>query len=88
MLDSTQTKEIVTKFQRFAGDTGSSEVQIALLTSKIKLLTEHLKTHAKDFHSRRGLIRMVSKRRKLLDYVKRTNEPLYLKLLAELGLRK
>ena len=88
MLDNAQTQEIIAKFQRVPGDTGSSEVQIALLTAKIKLLTEHLKIHAKDFHSRRGLLRMVSKRRKLLDYVKQTNQPLYQDLLAKLGLRK
>ena len=88
MLNNTAVKEIVEKFQRFPGDTGSTEVQVALLTAKIEQLTGHLKTHIKDFHSRRGLLRMVSNRRKLLDYVKRVNNTLYQDLIAKLGLRK
>ena len=70
------------------GDTGSPEVQIALLTARISDLTEHFKTHVKDHHSRRGLLRMVSRRRKLLDYLKRTNADKYKVLIERLGLRK
>ena len=86
---TTEAKaQIVEKYQRFAGDTGSSEVQVALLSNRISYLTNHLKEHPKDVHSRRGLLQLVSKRRKLLDYVKRTNVELYKKLLQELGLRR
>lgn len=88
MLSNAATKEVIEKFQRFPGDMGSSEVQIALLSSKIELLTGHLKIHKKDFHSRRGLLRMVSQRRKLLDYLKRVNVTLYQDLIGKLGLRK
>jgi len=69
-------------------DTGSSEVQISLLTNRITSLTEHFKTHKKDHHSRRGLLRMVSKRRKLLDYVRRRDEGKYQAVIAALGIRK
>ena len=75
-------------FQRHDGDTGSSEVQIALLTKKIEALTEHLKGHKKDVSSRYGLIRMVARRRKLLDYLKSRNEAGYLKIIKELGIRR
>ncbi len=75
-------------FQRHESDTGSSEVQIALLTKKVEALTEHLKTHKKDVSSRYGLIRMVSARRRLLDYLKRKNEPRYQSLIKELGIRR
>lgn len=80
--------EIVAKFQRAKGDTGSSEVQVALLTARINTLSEHFKANAKDHHSRRGLLRMVSRRRKLLDYLKRTDSDKYRSLIGELGLRK
>ncbi len=80
--------QIVGKFQRFAGDTGSPEVQVALLTHRIVYLTEHLKVNKKDKHSRRGLLRLVSNRRKLLDYVKGTKHDVYKKLLEELNLRR
>ncbi len=80
--------EIVAKFQRVEGDTGSPEVQVALLTARINHLTEHFKVHAKDHHSRRGLLRMVSRRRKLLDYLKRTDLNAYRTLITELNLRK
>ncbi len=73
---------------RSTGDTGSPEVQIAVLTERIKNLTEHFKTHAKDNHSRRGLLMMVNKRRTLLDYLKRKNVQRYADLIAKLGLRK
>jgi small subunit ribosomal protein S15 len=73
---------------RTSGDTGSPEVQVSILTERIKNLTEHFKTHAKDNHSRRGLIRMVSTRRKLLDYVKSTDVARYNSLIERLGLRR
>lgn len=80
--------EIVSQYQRAKGDTGSPEVQVALLTARINDLTEHFKAHSKDHHSRRGLLRMVSSRRKLLDYLKDRNPDAYTKLIARLGLRK
>ncbi|QLI82896.1 30S ribosomal protein S15 [Chitinibacter fontanus] len=84
----TQKAEIVKEFQHAAGDTGSSEVQIALLTARINDLTPHFKEHKKDHHSRRGLLKMVSRRRRLLDYLKRTNVDSYRNVIAKLGLRK
>lgn len=84
----SQKAEIIAKFQRATGDTGSSEVQIALLTARINDLTAHFKTHVKDHHSRRGLLKLVSQRRRLLDYIKRTNFAVYANLIKELGLRK
>ncbi|MDD7505892.1 MAG: 30S ribosomal protein S15 [Clostridiales bacterium] len=84
-----QTKqEIIAKFGRKEGDTGSPEVQIALLTARISHLTEHLKAHKKDLHSRRGLSQMVSKRRGLLDYLMKTDLERYRKIVADLGLRR
>lgn len=80
--------EIIKKFQRNEQDTGSSEVQIALLTDRINDLTEHFKVHVKDHHSRRGLLRLVSQRRRLLDYIKRTDISKYTGLIKELNLRK
>ena len=80
--------EIVEQFQRAQGDTGSPEVQVALLTARINDLTEHFKTHRKDHHSRRGLLRMVSRRRKLLDYLKNRSPESYRTLIEKLGLRK
>lgn len=79
--------KIVAEFQRAKGDTGSPEVQVALLTARITDLTEHFKVHAKDHHSRRGLLKMVSRRRKLLDYLKSTNAASYKALIEKLGLR-
>ena len=79
---------IVSQYQRAKGDTGSPEVQIALLTARINMLTEHFKTHVKDFHSRRGLLKLVSQRRSLLDYLKRSNVEGYRSLIERLGLRK
>ena len=84
----TQRAQIVQQHQRAAGDTGSPEVQIALLTARINGLTGHFKAHVKDHHSRRGLLKMVSRRRKLLDYLKRTNNGKYHELIEQLGLRK
>ncbi len=84
----SQKAEIVGQFQRAAGDTGSPEVQIALLTARINDLTPHFKANAKDHHSRRGLLKMVSRRRRLLDYLKRTDADTYRDVIAKLGLRK
>lgn len=80
--------DIVAQFARAQGDTGSPEVQVALLTARINELTGHFKTHAKDHHSRRGLLRMVSRRRKLLDYLKGRNADAYRSLIEKLSLRK
>jgi small subunit ribosomal protein S15 len=85
----TQDKaKIVADYQRATGDTGSPEVQIALLTARINDLTGHFKAHVKDHHSRRGLLKMVSQRRKLLDYLKGKNADSYRTLIERLGLRK
>ena len=81
-------QEVMLQFQRAKGDTGSPEVQVALLTSRINELTAHFKIHVKDHHGRRGLLRMVSKRRSLLDYLKRTKLETYRGLIDKLGLRK
>jgi small subunit ribosomal protein S15 len=80
--------QIVKDYQRMQGDTGSPEVQVALLTTRINELTEHFKMHVKDHHSRRGLLRMVSRRRKLLDYLKSRKVDIYRSLIDRLGLRK
>jgi len=89
MALQTQDKaKIVADFQRAAGDTGSPEVQIALLTARINDLTGHFKAHVKDHHSRRGLLKMVSQRRKRLDYLKGKNADGYRALIERLGLRK
>jgi small subunit ribosomal protein S15 len=80
--------KVVSEFQRAQGDTGSPEVQVALLTNRINDLTTHFKEHTKDHHSRRGLLRMVSRRRKLLDYLKSTSPTSYKALIEKLGLRK
>ncbi len=86
-LTSVQKAEIVNEFKRTDQDTGSSEVQISLMTSRIKYLTEHFKAHKKDFHSRRGLQALVNQRRKLLKYLKRTDHGRYVTLIQSLGLR-
>ncbi|HXV07024.1 MAG TPA: 30S ribosomal protein S15 [Burkholderiales bacterium] len=89
MAITTELKSrLVGEYQRAKGDTGSPEVQVALLTARINELTEHFKTHLKDFHSRRGLLQMVSRRRKLLDYLKRSDNERYRTVLDRLGLRK
>jgi len=82
------TEELVREYGRGATDSGSPEVQISILTSRISEMTGHLQVHKKDFSSRRGLLRMVSRRRRLLDYVKRKNPQLYLDLLRRLNIRK
>lgn len=87
-LAAANKAEIVTKFARKEGDTGSPEVQVALLTTRIVQLTEHFKDHKHDHHSRRGLLRMVNQRRKLLDYLKSKNTERYKDLIASLGLRR
>jgi len=87
-LDPEKKAEIIKEFQIHEGDTGSVEVQVALLTARIKHLTEHLKKHPKDFHSRRGLMKMVGRRRKLLKYLRRTKPESYRELIEKLGLRK
>ncbi len=87
-MSMSNKSEIIKKFQRSEQDTGSSEVQIALLTDRINDLTEHFKVHVKDHHSRRGLLRLVSQRRRLLDYIKRTDISKYTGLIKELNLRK
>jgi len=81
-------KEIIEKHGRDATDTGSPEVQVALLTARINHLTNHLRTHKKDFHSRRGLLKLVGQRRGLLDYIRRRDVVKYRALIGELGLRK
>jgi small subunit ribosomal protein S15 len=79
---------ILSQYQRAKGDTGSPEVQVALLTERINMLAGHFKSHVKDFHSRRGLLTLVSQRRSLLDYLKRSNNEAYRSLIERLGLRK
>jgi small subunit ribosomal protein S15 len=85
---SIRKQEIIQKFAQAQADTGSPEVQIALLTERISHLTEHFKTHAKDHHSRRGLLKLVGQRRRLLDYLKSKNVDRYRKLIDTLGIRK
>ena len=87
-LSAAQKNEIVQEYQRSESDTGSPEVQIAILTERITNLTEHFKAHKKDNHSRRGLLKMVSQRRRLLDYLHRVDVDRYRKILSALGLRK
>jgi len=81
-------QEIIESFRLHESDTGSPEVQIALLTERIQYLTEHFKTHKQDHHSRRGLLKLVSRRRRLLDYVRGKNVERYRKIIDELGIRK
>jgi len=87
-LSVDEKKKIIEKFATAKGDTGSPEVQVALLTEKIKKLTEHLRGHRKDVHSRKGLLSMVSKRRRLLLYLLRKDEDRYKKIIGNLGLAK
>ena len=86
-VETLDKAKIVADFQRAKNDTGSPEVQVALLTARINDLTGHFKTHTKDHHSRRGLLKMVSRRRKLLDYLKSPNQASYKTLIERLGLR-
>ena len=87
-LSTAAKAEVVGKFQQSEGDTGSPEVQVALLTTRIVQLTEHFKEHVQDHHSRRGLLHMVNQRRKLLDYLKGKNVERYKALISSLGLRR
>ncbi len=87
-LTVEQKRAVVEKHQRAQGDTGSPEVQVALLSERITSLSGHFEAHKKDHHSRRGLLKMVNQRRKLLDYLKREDESRYTKLIADLGLRR
>jgi small subunit ribosomal protein S15 len=87
-ITTVRKQELLTDFATNNGDTGSPEVQVAILTERITNLTEHFKTHKKDNHSRRGLLKMVSKRRRLLDYLRTCDESRYQALIGRLGLRK
>ncbi|MCG6936914.1 MAG: 30S ribosomal protein S15 [Gammaproteobacteria bacterium] len=87
-LSTVEKADVVSKYQLKEGDTGSPEVQVALLTTRIVQLTEHFKEHKHDHHSRRGLLRMVNQRRKLLDYLKSKNVDRYKQLISSLGLRR
>ena len=89
MSVTTQRKaEVIKTYAKKAGDTGSPEVQVAILSERINNLTEHFKTHVKDNHSRRGLLKLVSQRRQLLDYLRRTDEKRYKGLIEKLGIRR
>jgi len=88
VLAKEKKQELIGKFKRHTKDTGSSEVQIAILTNRINQLTEHFKSHKKDFHSRRGLLMLVGKRRRLLEYLKKSEPKKYTELIEKLNLRK
>lgn len=87
-ITAADKERVIKEFATKEGDTGSPEVQVAILTSRITTLTEHFKTHKKDNHSRRGLLKLVAQRRKLLDYVKAKDEPRYKSLIERLGIRR
>ena len=87
-ITAERKQEVIKDYAKGAADTGSPEVQVALLTERITNLTEHLKSHDKDFHSRRGLLVMVGQRRRLLDYLKKKNSTRYQEILTRLGLRR
>ena len=87
-VTSSRKAEVIKTYATKAGDTGSPEVQVAILSERINNLTEHFKTHVKDNHSRRGLLKMVGQRRTLLDYLRRTNEKSYLELIEKLNIRR
>ena len=87
-ITAARKQELISEFAKNEGDTGSADVQVAILTERINNLTEHMKTHKKDFHSRRGLLIMVGQRRRLLDYLKRTETVRYASLIKRLGLRR
>ncbi len=88
MLDGEKKKNIIADFQTREGDTGSPEVQVALLSARITYLTDHFKTHKKDHHSRRGLLKLVGQRRNMLDYLKKKDIERYRELIKRLGLRR
>lgn len=87
-ITADRKQEVIAEYATHEGDTGSPEVQVAILSERIRNLTEHLKTHRKDFHSRRGLLMMVGQRRRLLDYLKRVEAARYEQLVERLGLRR
>ncbi len=87
-IEKAKKVEVIKEFAQAKGDTGSPEVQVAILTNRINTLTEHFRTHKKDFHSRRGLLVMVGRRRRLLDYLKSKDQARYESLIARLGIRK
>lgn len=87
-ITAERKQELIGEFQSGNGDTGSPEVQVAILTERIANLTEHMKTHKRDFHSRRGLLMMVGQRRRLLDYLKKKNDGRYDELVKRLGIRR
>ena len=87
-ITTDRKTELISEFAQKDGDTGSPEIQVAILSERITNLTDHLKTHKKDFHSRRGLLMMVGQRRRLLDYVKRKDDARYEELIKRLGLRR
>ena len=87
-LNKDRKTELITSYRTHDSDTGSPEVQVAILSERIGYLTEHFKTHAKDHHSRRGLLKLVGQRRRLLDYVKAKNTERYAQLIKRLGIRK
>lgn len=87
-LTKDKKRDLIDKYGRSGSDTGSTEVQVALLTARIEELTEHLRTHSKDHHSRRGLLMLVGKRRRLLSYLQRSDVERYRSLVADLGLRR
>ncbi|HYR46527.1 MAG TPA: 30S ribosomal protein S15 [Thermoanaerobaculia bacterium] len=88
MFTKDRKTEVIANFKTHEGDTGSPEVQVALLSERISYLTEHFKSHAKDHHSRRGLLKLVGQRRSLLDYLKRKDTDRYAELIKRLGIRK
>lgn len=87
-ITTEKKRDLIETYKLHDGDTGSADVQIAIMSERITYLTEHFKTHAKDHHSRRGLLKLVSQRRRLLDYLKRTNQVRYEGLISKLGIRK
>ena len=87
-LQTSRKAELIKSYATKSGDTGSPEVQVAILSERITALTEHFKSHVKDNHSRRGLLKLVSQRRQLLDYLRRTNETRYRALIDKLGIRR
>ena len=87
-ITTEKKKEVIKKFAIAKGDTGSPQVQVAILTERMNNLTNHFKNHDKDVHSRRGLLKMVNQRRKLLDYIKNKDDKAYLKIIKDLNLRK
>jgi small subunit ribosomal protein S15 len=88
VLSKDRKTEVISTYKTHDGDTGSPEVQVAILSERIAYLTEHFKTHSKDHHSRRGLLKLVGQRRRLLDYVRRKDADRYLDLIKRLGIRK